>query len=58
MADLKARQEAIRNASAHVRSGSIWLRRAVDKDNWKTIPASGASGGARPSEESRSSRRS
>lgn len=38
MADLRAREEAIRTASEQVRHGSIWLRRAVDKETWRTVP--------------------
>lgn len=39
MADLNARKQVIREASAHVRNGSVWLRRAADTDTWKTVAA-------------------
>lgn len=43
MADLEARKQAIKNASALVTSGSVWLRRAADARQQKATPTKPAS---------------
>ena len=37
MANYEARQRAAENASRHVQTGSVWVRRAADTGSWKFV---------------------